>query len=82
METAPKELAAFGDLQRTLGQATMQAVADAVKDPWKELYLDIRSNAGETSHSSKLRVIPVSGAVLSVAIPAEITITIIEILQM
>jgi hypothetical protein len=61
MRTAPKELEAFGALQRTLAQATQQAVKSTVKTPWKELCFDVRSNPAGTTHSMKFRVTPVSG---------------------
>ena len=82
MQIAAKELEAFGALQRKLGLGVMDAVVAAVKKPWKELYLDVRSHPGQTAHKTKLRVIPVSGTLISVTPPAEVTITIIEILQM
>ena len=82
MQTAPKALEAFGALQRKLAQGVMDAVLTAVKKPWKEFYLDVRSRPGQTSHSTKLRVTPVSGSPISVTPPAGVTITIIEIVQM
>ena len=82
MPVAPKELEAFGALQRKLGQGLMDAVLAAVQKPWKEFYLDVRARPGQTSHSTKIRVVPVSGTPISVTPPPDVTITIIEILQM
>jgi hypothetical protein len=63
---APKELEVFGQLQRNLGEATMQLVATAVRTPWKELSLEMRTSPDGTSRGMRLRVTPVSGALLAV----------------
>jgi hypothetical protein len=63
---APKELEVFGQLQRNLGEATMQLVATAVRTPWKELSLEMRTSPDGTSRGMKLRVTPVSGALIAV----------------
>jgi len=82
MPVAPKELEAFGALQRKLGQGVMDAVLDAVDKPWKELYLDVRAHPGQIANIMKLRVILASGTPISVTPPAEVATTIVEILQM
>ena len=82
MPTAPKALEAFGDLQRSLAQGTMQAVAGAVRAPWKELYVDIRSIPDGTAHDIKFRVIPVSGAPISMPTSKPMEATVREIWNM
>ncbi len=79
MPAASKTLEAFGDLQRSLAQATMQAVAVAVKTVWKELYLDIRSTPAGTAHAIIFRVISISGALLSVPTPTPIDALVREV---
>jgi hypothetical protein len=82
MPVANKELEAFGALQRQLAQGVMSAVLSVVQQPWKELYLDVRARPGQIAHKSKLRVVLVSGGVISVAPPAAIAGVIADILQM
>ena len=60
----------------------MQAVASAVKTPWKELYLDIRSTPDGTSRAAKLRVIPLAGPLILVPISGPVSATIQEIWKM
>jgi hypothetical protein len=66
MEAAPQALELFGDLLRTLAQAVMQAVHSSVQTPWKELYVDIRTTPDGKARHTKFRVIPVSGALITV----------------
>jgi hypothetical protein len=64
MLQAPKELEAFGQLQRQLGEATMQAVCDAVPEDWREVYVDMRSSPDGTSRGMKLLVVNAAREVL------------------
>jgi hypothetical protein len=57
----------------------MQAAANAVKTPWKELFLDLRSNPAGTVRTLKLRVVSMSGALINVPIPQPIEATTQEI---
>ena len=82
MPVAPKELETFGALQRKLAQGLMDTVLRVVQRPWKEFYLDVRARPGQVAHKMKLRVIPMSGPVMSVTPAAETAATIVEILQM
>lgn len=68
MPAAPPALELFGNYTRVLAKAAMDAVHNAVKSPWKEFYLDLRSTPDGTSRAAKLRVIPVSGALIIVPI--------------
>ena len=82
MPAAPPALELFGDYTRVLAQAAMQLVHNAVKTPWKEFYLDLRSTPDGTSRAAKLRVIPVSGALITVPIPDVIADVIQDIWEM
>jgi len=64
MPQAPEVLEAYGQLQRFLGQATMEAVHAAVTEPWKEVLLEISAAADGKTSNTTLRVVPVSGAVI------------------
>ena len=82
MEAAPKALEAFGDLQRRLAQAAMQAVHAAVSTPWKEFYLNIRSTPDGKALDVEFHVIPVSGALISMRMPQLVEAIIRETWQM
>jgi hypothetical protein len=64
MEQAPEALEVFGQLQRQLGEATMQAVCDAVPTDWREVYLDMRATPDGASRGMKLLAVNVAGEVL------------------
>ena len=78
MEQAPKALELFGQLQRHLGEATMQAVSDAVTTDWREVYLDMRSTPDGNSRGMKLLVVNVAGEVFLL----RPTASILDILRM
>jgi hypothetical protein len=82
MEQAPKELEVFGQLQRHLGEATMQAVWDAVPTDWREVYLDMRSTPDGASRGMKLLVVNLAGEVLLLRPTASILDTLQKICEM
>ena len=82
MEQAPKALEAFGTLQRHLGEATMQAVCDAVPTDWREVYLEMRSTPDGASRGMKLLVVNVAGEVLLLRPTASILDTLQKICEM
>ena len=79
MPPASPALEAFGALTRSLAQTAMQAASTAIKTPWKELFLDLRSNPAGNVRTLKLRVVSMSGALISVPIPQPIEATAQEI---
>lgn len=79
MPPARPALEAFGALTRSLAQAAMQAASNAVKTPWKELFLDLRSNPAGNVRTLKLRVVSMSGALINVPVPQSIEATTQEI---
>lgn len=82
MPKAPQALEVFGDLQRSLANAAMQAVHGALHTPWKEFYVDIHSTPDKMAAGIEFRVIPVSGALLSVFAPKPIETIVREIWKM
>ena len=82
MPEAPPALKLFGDYTRVLAQAVMRLIHQTVSVPWKEAYLDLRSTPDGTSRAAKLRVIPVSGALITVPIPDVIADVIQDIWKM
>ena len=66
MPNAPEVLEAYGQLQRFLGQATMEAVHAEVRQPWKEVHLEIWTSSDGKSGSVRVRVVPESGALIDV----------------
>ena len=82
MEKAPKELEVFGQLQRNLGELTMQAVCDAVQEDWREVYLDMRSTPDGAARGMKLLVVAASGEVLALRLTGPIEDTLRKICEM
>ena len=66
MQQAPEVLEAFGQLQRFLAKATMEAVDASMKQPWKEVVLEISAGADARHSGSKLSVVSLSGAAIQV----------------
>jgi hypothetical protein len=66
MPQAPEILEAYGQLQRFLGQATMEAVHAAVTQPWREVHLEITTSPDGKTGSVRVRVVPESGAVTDI----------------
>lgn len=66
MPTAPKELEAFGALQRNLAQAAMKAVQSSFKNPWKAFNFEISATPDGSGNTVKFLVIPMSGAPVAV----------------
>ena len=82
MEQAPKALEVFGQLQRHLGEATVQAVWEAVPAGWREVYLDMRSTPDGGSRGMKLLVVNVADEVLLLRPTASILDTLQKICEM
>ena len=82
MEQAPQALEVFGQLQRHLGEATVQAVHEAVPTDWREVYLDMRSTPDGASRGMKLLVVNVADEVLLVRPSALILDTLQKICEM
>lgn len=79
MPQAPEILAAYGQLQRFLGQATMEAVHAAVPQPWKEVHLEISTSTDGKTGSVRVRVVPESSALIDVPLTPSIVSAAAEI---
>ncbi len=82
MQAPPKELQAFGELQRKLAEGMMGAMAAALNQPWTAVCFEVRSRPGGTSHQVKLRVSLASGAVMPLMPTTESMIALKGIMQM
>jgi hypothetical protein len=79
MPQAPDVLEAYGQLQRFLAQATMEAVQAAVKQPWKEVLLEITASADANRCSTKLRAFPPAAPAIDVPLTEMVALAAQEI---
>jgi hypothetical protein len=79
MPQAPEILEAYGQLQRFLGQATMEAVHAAVTRPWKEVHLEISTSTDGKTGGVRVRVVPESSALIDVPLTQPIVSAAAEI---
>jgi len=79
---APRELEVFGQLQRNLGEAAIDLVANSVHVPWKEFCLEMRTSADGARRGLKICVTPEAGAVIALRPTRAVEVALHKICEM